>query len=90
MGLCDVFCAVEYFVLLFLVQRHASVFVQVWTKRIGRVQNLLTSSSHTLLWHVYQGSNGSCCAKTVLLNERHSGLTVEFQINGQLVCARTI
>ena len=35
-----------------------------------------TSSSHTLLWHVYQGSNGSCCVKTVLLIERHSGLKV--------------
>ena len=25
-------------------------------------------------WHVYQGSNGSYCVKTVLLIERHSGL----------------
>ena len=30
MGLCDECCAVGYFVLLSLVQRHALVFVQVW------------------------------------------------------------
>ena len=39
-------------------------------------RTVLTSSSHVLLWHVYQGSNWSYCVKTVLLIERHSGLTV--------------
>ena len=32
-GFCDECCAVGYFVPLFLVQRHALVFVQVWMER---------------------------------------------------------
>ena len=36
MGLCDVCCAAGYFVLLFLVQRSASVFVQVWGRNLNR------------------------------------------------------
>ena len=34
MYLCDVCCAGGFFVLLFLVQRHASVFVQVWRETL--------------------------------------------------------